>query len=109
MNTDNKTFIPTNKQVLLEEVEKENKQEDDDGVVVPESFKKKSRSQEGNHIKLYKIIEVALDCSPNYRTSGKGKIAAVDSSMVERFTLGEKEYLIVTENHIRGFFMDVVR
>lgn len=99
----NKEFVPSNRYILLEEVEEnEKKMEEDDEplLCVP-----KSKVCPKNNAKLYKIKSVSIDCSRNLRDVGRGKYVVVEDSMVEEFSYGDKKYKIVLENHCYGVFL----
>lgn len=106
----NKSFIPINKNLLIEEVEliEEKENVEKDLIALPENYKSKNKNIK-SHLKLYKVLEVAVDCSSNFRSSAKGKYVVADVSMVEQLTFLGKQYTIINEVYVRGMFLDVVR
>lgn len=101
-------FIPINKMVLLEEIVEDNKKKDEieENLIFVSPEQKPNKQQQ--FLKKYKILDVAIDCNLNLRNSGKNKTTIVDVSMVETFEFEGIKYSIVAENHVRGYFMEVV-
>ena len=95
-------FVPTNGQILLEEIQEETKETEIELITL-----KSSKKKEQEKLKIYKILAVAHNVQSSLRESGKGRIAIVESAMVEDFVCGDLKLKIVHERYVYGIFVSM--
>lgn len=73
------------------------------GVLLPDDFK----PEEDRYIEAT-VIDVALDCSPQFKYLSHGNIdnkkIIVDRTMIEEVKLGEKTHYMILENYVVGVY-----
>ena len=85
---------PRNRHIVVEKVEEKNKEERKTGILLPEDYKEKPKPYA-----LVRIRDTAPDCTVSV---GKGDVALVENSMIQKIEIqGETVYLVL-ENYIYG-------
>ena len=91
------SLSPVNRYILIEPIEAEEKEQP--AVLLPEGYKMAATE-------LYtavKVIKVAEDCQPRFR-SLRGLTIMVDSSMIQEITFNNSTFYLVLENYVLGVF-----
>ena len=87
-------FIPRNRYLLVEEVEKE-EIEEQSTILLPEDYKSVEN--------IYKVVEIMAyspDCTIERYRSHR---AVVNKNMIEDIEIGGHKYKLILENYVFGF------
>ena len=88
---------PVNRYILIEPIEAAEKEQP--AVLLPEGYKMASTEPHT----LVKVIKVAEDCQPGFR-SLRGLTILVDSSMIQEINFNDSIFHLVLENYVLGVF-----
>ena len=96
-----KSLQPLNRHlVVIPHFEEE---ENSSGVLLPEEFSKNQ-----NRYIQATIVSISSDCSPEFRKIKydftDDRVVVLDSTMLEKISLNDKDYYMILENYVMGIF-----
>ncbi len=96
---------PVNRHLLVIP-HKEEKQEEQTGVLLPEGY-----TPNREKYALATVVDVSVDCSKqflNLSTSSVGsKVVVVDNSMLEEVKVNDKTHCLILENYVVGILRNI--